>query len=808
MDISNTSLQAILESSPTAYALFNQDDNIVWINSAFTRIFGYSYDECIHQNMDKIIAPDGAMLESFGLGAPQPADSPALAQKTLRLQKNGRHIYVSMFATAIFDEAGEPHTCYQYTDITSRIKAEQHASVLHEISHAINSSQDLDELYASIHLSLGKIIDTKNFFIALYDSKSDVIKFVYYTDVAEEVGKEIEIIEQASQAKGSYTAKVIFQEQPILLTAEQIAKDYSSGQKPVGPIARSWLGVPLTIKEKTIGAVAVQNYELCNIYDDSDMEILQSVTEQIAIAIEAKRTEQELIESEYLHKTLFNQSVDAIIVHDLRGTILKVNDVAVSRFGYSEAELLTMSMGDVCKSSDGFPLEDHVIVSNDDEVSYTFETVQLLKSGLEVLSELHGKQILYKGNKAIICSVHDITEKKAREDEKLALEKRLNRAKTMQALGQLAGGVAHDLNNILSGISSYPDLILHKLPEDSPLRNPLETIKKSGFKAAEIVDDMLTLTRLGNKNDSVINLNHSIREFLLSPEYLKLKDENPNVQVLTTYDDELLNIEGSDVHLSKVFLNIIKNGFEAIVRNGRILIETGCTYLSSQMVTRDVIPEGEYVTVRISDSGNGIAEENIEHIFEPFYTTKQMGNSGTGLGMAIVWRTMKDHNGYIDLQSSEESGTAFTLYFPASRSELDVQSISTKMTDCFGNGELVYVVDDVPEQRVIASSILKELGYQVLSFESGEEVIAFLQVRQEYPALFILDMVMKPGIDGVETFRSICKMAPNQKALIASGFSELDQIKAASKSGISQYLKKPYSLEDLALAVKKVLDRM
>lgn len=808
MDISNTSLQAILESSTTAYAICNQDGDITWINNTFTRIFGYSFDECLYQNLDKLIAPDECILESSCLETTRPVGSPALAQETLRLQKNGRHIYVSMFATPIFDEAGVSHTCYQYTDITSRVKAEQHASVLHEISHAINSSQNLDELYTSIHISLGKIIDTANFFIALYDKNSDVIRFVYYTDVAEEVGKEIEVIEQASQAQGSYTAKVIFQEQAILLTAEQIAKDYSSDQKPVGPIARSWLGVPLAIKKKTIGAVAVQNYELSNIYNESDMEILQSVTEQIAIAIETKRTEQELIESEYLHKTLFNQSFDAIIVHDLRGTILKVNDVAVTRFGYSETELLTMSMRDICKSSDAFSLEDQAIVSNDDEISYTFETVQLSKSGVEILSELHGKQILYKVNKAIICSIHDITEKKAREDEKLALEKRLNRAKTMQALGQLAGGVAHDLNNILSGISSYPELILLKLPEDSPLRNPLETIKKSGFKAAEIVDDMLTLTRLGNKNDSVINLNHSIREFLLSPEYLKLKEENPNVQVLTTYEDDLLNIEGSDVHLSKVFLNIIKNGFEAIVRSGRILIETECTYVSSQIETRDYILEGEYVTVRISDSGNGIPEENIEHIFEPFYTTKQMGNSGTGLGMAIVWRTMKDHHGYIDLQSTEERGTTFTLYFPASRNELDVQSISTNMTDCIGNGELIYVVDDVPEQRIIASSILKELGYRVLTFESGEDVLAFLQVRQEFPALFILDMVMKPGIDGAETFKHICKMVPNQNALIASGFSEIDQIRTASKSGIDQYLRKPYLLEDLARAVKKALGRI
>lgn len=802
MNISNTPLQAILESSPTAFSLTNQQGEIIWVNETFTQIFGYQPDECLHQNLGTLITPCEDQYQSPDSAVSGSITGQPSQRETVILHKSGRRIHVSLFATPIYDEAGSCHTCCQYVDISSRVKAEQHASVLHEISHAINSSKDLDELYLSIHRSLGTLIDTKNFFIALYEKDTDVIRFVYYTDVAEEVGKEIEVIEKASQAKGSYTAKVIFQEQPVLLTAEQIDRDYGSDNKPVGPIARSWLGVPLTIKNKVIGAVAVQNYDLPDIYNENDIDILQSVTEQIAIAIEAKRTEQELIESEYLHKTLFNQSVDAIIVHDLNGTILKANDVAITRFGYRETELQAMSMGDICKSADGFPWESQSTVSDDDGISYTFEAVQLSKSGLQMLSELHGKQLIYKGNKAIICSVRDITEKKAREEEKLALEKRLNRAQTMQALGQLAGGVAHDLNNILSGISSYPELILHKLPEDSPLRQPLETIKKSGFRAAEIVDDMLTLTRLGNRNDSVINLNNSIREFLQSPEYLKLKEDNPDVEVEAAYEDTLLNIEGSEVHLSKVFLNIIKNGFEAIVHSGKIRIETGNTYISSRRVSLDLVPEGEYVTIRISDSGIGIAQENTEHIFEPFYSTKKMGNSGTGLGMAIVWRTIKDHNGYIDLQSSETDGTTFTLFFPVSRNELDKQSFSTRMTEYLGDGELVYVVDDVPEQRIIASSILDELGYRTCTFESGEAILAFLQVNHTFPDLFILDMVMKPGIDGVETFQNICKLAPNQNALIASGFSETEQVKAAGQSGISQYLRKPYALEELARAVK------
>jgi PAS domain S-box-containing protein len=805
LNISSISLQAILQSSPHGYALTCQASRILWVNDTFTRIFGYSAEECLGQNLEDLIAPDGYQCEHKDEIALLSTNGVAVKEE-LRLHKNGKSIHVSISTTPIYEKDGTFRTCYHYTDISNRVKAEHHASVLRDISHAINSTQNLKELYSSIHGSLSRLLDTTNFFIALYDEQSDQIKFVHYTDVGEEAGKEIEVIDHASLAKGSYTAQVIFREKPILLSAEQIHRDYDSVNKPVGPISLSWLGVPLCIKDKVIGAVAVQSYTTPNSYDENDIAILQSVTEQIAIAIETKQTEQELVESELLHKTLFNQGADAIFVHDLNGKILKANDVALARFGFSEAELLELSVTDIYNSYSVHEIfEARVHSSSVDYSSHIQEATQRTKSGSEIISELHSKEMYYKGQKAVICSARDITEKKAREKEKHALERRLSRAQTMQALGQLAGGVAHDLNNILSGISSYPELMLLKLPEDSPLRQPLEMIKNSGFRAAEIVDDMLTLTRLGKKGESVINLNCSIENFLATPEYLKLKEQNPNIQVITTHNNQLLNIEGSEVHISKVILNILKNGFEAILERGRIHIATDNLYVSSLKVLQDFVPEGEYVIMRISDSGVGIPDENIEHIFEPFYTTKQMGNSGTGLGMAIVWRTVKNLNGYIDVSSSKDNGTSFTLYFPASRKELSEKPHNINISEYLGHGELLYIVDDIPEQRLIASSILHELGYRVRTFENGEDVLAFLEARQEFPHLFILDMIMEPGIDGAETFRNICALAPQQKALIASGFSENKQVKAASSMGVAEHLKKPYTLENLARAVKKAL---
>lgn len=182
-----------------------------------------------------------------------------------------------------------------------------------------------------------------------------------------------------------------------------------------------------------------------------------------------------------------------------------------------------------------------------------------------------------------------------------------------------------------------------------------------------------------------------------------------------------------------------------------------------------------------------------------------MGRSGTGLGMAVVWGTVKDHNGYVDVQSELGEGTAFTLYFPMTRKKLPKEKRNILTAEYMGKGESILIIDDVKQQRVIASSMLKKLGYNVLSVPSGEEAVIYLQ--ENTADLLVLDMIMNPGIDGLETYRKILAVHPQQKAIIASGFSESEQVKAAQEMGAGAYLKKPYSFEKMGLAVKRELEK-
>lgn len=224
--------------------------------------------------------------------------------------------------------------------------------------------------------------------------------------------------------------------------------------------------------------------------------------------------------------------------------------------------------------------------------------------------------------------------------------------------------------------------------------------------------------------------------------------------------------------------------------------------LEGSVVGFEIIPPGSYVILSVTDNGNGIATQSKNHIFEPFYSEKELGRSGTGLGLTIIWNTIRDHNGYINLATSKK-GTRFDLYFPLSSNQ-NFQSISRRvMNDLIGNGERILVIDDEEFQREIARTTLNQLGYNVQTVGSGEEALEF--VRSESVDLLVLDMVFETGMNGVDTFAAIKEIKPQQKALVTSGFFYLAEQARISSLGVNQYLHKPYSIAAMGRAIRQAL---
>ncbi len=302
----------------------------------------------------------------------------------------------------------------------------------------------------------------------------------------------------------------------------------------------------------------------------------------------------------------------------------------------------------------------------------------------------------------------------------------------------------------------------------------------------------------------VVNLNSIVSEYLLSPEHEKLQLNHPKVKVEHHLDANLLNILGSPVHLSKTIMNLVSNAAEAMPDGGKITIRSENRHEDKNLNAFDDIGKGDYVTLKVRDTGIGISPEDIERIFEPFYTKKSMGRSGTGLGMAVVWGTVKDHRGYIDLKSQEGKGTIITLYFPVTRKELDKIAEAVDIEAIKGNGETILIVDDVMEQRQIASEMLQKLGYSVTTVDSGEAAVDYLHHHQV--DLIVLDMIMDPGIDGLETYQKILEIHPGQRTIIASGYSESDRVREAQRIGAGTYIRKPYLLEKFGHAIKTELN--
>jgi len=517
--------------------------------------------------------------------------------------------------------------------------------------------------------------------------------------------------------------------------------------------------------------------------------------------------EKALKESEEKYKKIVKYAPAGIFEFDLKTfKFINVNDVMCEFTGYTEQELLLMTLFDILNEENGKKakeLFENVFFGQDDPPPVEYKI--LGKKGQE-LSVITNSKFFFKDGSPIkaMTVVHDLTAIKKAEEERKVFEVKLQNARKLESLGTLAGGVAHDLNNILSGLVSYPDLLLHDLEEDSSLREPLLTIKKSGEKAAEIVQDLLTLARRSVTAKKVINLNQVVNDFIISPEYRKIVGKQHNIEVEMNITEGILNVVGAYSHISKAVANLVANAADAMPAGGRITIATRDCYIDKPYTGFEIIPEGEYAILEVSDTGIGMPQSDLEKIFEPFYTKKKLGRSGTGLGMSVVWGAIKDHDGFIDIITEEGSGTTFILYYPASRSEID-SPLPVYIEDYLGKGESILIIDDAQEQRDLAKRMMERLGYDVTTAASGEDAVALIKKRSF--DVLILDMIMPPGIDGLATYREILKITPDQKAVIASGFAKTERVNETQKLGAGVYIKKPYTLEKIGLAVRAELDQ-
>jgi PAS domain S-box-containing protein len=563
----------------------------------------------------------------------------------------------------------------------------------------------------------------------------------------------------------------------------------------------------INITEKS-GRIARGEYSLS--LPESSYTELQQLSDSIShMALAIRKREQELREKEITYRELVENTSNLVLRLDRDLAIVYANHTIERFTGRSAPSALGMNFKNILADEDR-PLFIKSLASWTKE-HISSGTVECRIPApdsdsdchLLLTANLHFDASGRLGDISVIG--HVITARYQVEKQKKEMEEKRQVSQKMELLGLMAGGVAHDLNNILAGIINYPELLLTKLQPHDPLRRPIEAIKKSGERAAAVVADLLTVARDSASVYKITDLNTLITGYLSTPEFKKLQDLHPNVSFSFHPCADIWACNCSPIHIEKTMMNLITNAFEAVKTDGTVEITTANVDPAGRPPETEAdLKSVPCVVFTVKDSGECIPPSDLKRIFEPFFSKKGLGRSGTGLGLTVSWNTIREHGGTITVHN-DRNGSLFTVYLPADQDSPKPTVTSVRGKEQQGNGEHILVVDDEEDLREIGVEMLELLGYKSSAVSSGEKALEFL--HHTPVDLILLDMQMDPGMNGKETYKEIKKLYPHQKALITTGFSTSDDVEATLLEGAGSFIKKPFGLQDLAKAVDQVLNQ-
>ena len=516
---------------------------------------------------------------------------------------------------------------------------------------------------------------------------------------------------------------------------------------------------------------------------------------------ELKRAERGLREAEARYRDLFENANDIIYTHDLAGTVTSANKKAEQVVSYGADELIGMNVAQLV----AMEAEELVGQSLMERLGGLgqYEAELIAKDGRRVPVEVSSRLMYEKGKAVGIQAIaRDISERRQAEEEHLRLEEQLLQAQKMESVGRLAGGVAHDFNNLLTAIIGYSQLLLGRLDEKSAMRQEVEQILKAGRRAAALTEQLLTFSRRQRLDPKRINLNDTIADLMKMLRRLIGAD----VEVVLHIDSGLPAVFADPVHVEQVLMNLAVNARDAMPRGGQLLIQTlGLELDEDDCHVHSWARPGKFAEIRVSDRGVGMDSETLQHIFEPFYTTKDLGK-GTGLGLAVVYGIIQQHDGLLHVSSFPGEGTTFRVLFPASSGEAEPQ-VERVDPPLRGGTETILIAEDEEPLRTLAAQLLSELGYKVLLAGDGEEALKIYRDQGVQIDLMLLDIVM-PRMSGRQVYEAIRKQGSNTPAIFISGFVPEGTRASYGAELNAPLIQKPYSIGDLGRKVRDVLDRL
>ena len=508
--------------------------------------------------------------------------------------------------------------------------------------------------------------------------------------------------------------------------------------------------------------------------------------------------EQKLLESEHLFRAIFNHNPGGMMIVDENYKIFDVNEETCKITGYTREELISGLCDKVCPK--GSRSKQCPIWTENSKGFSGMETTIKCKNGTKIPIIKNAQMVKIQGKNYLLEAFLNISPLKISEQKRKEAEQQLRQAQKLESVGRLAGGVAHDLNNLLSPIIGYAEMLMMDLGEDKTYIPPLSEILKAGIKAKTMISQLLAFSKKQTLNYLIVDLNTTIANF----EKLLRRTIRENIEINLALEDNLPLIKADAIQIEQVILNMVINAQDAIEEKGSISISTASVEITDLELKKFTnLKPGKYIKLSIKDTGCGIKQDTIDKIFEPFYSTK--GVFGTGLGLATAFGTIEQHNGTINCISKPGKGTTFNIYLPISN-EKDNPTVPLKTdTQKFQGKENILLAEDNAQVRQLCQKLLEKKGYKVFSAENGQQALDLLEKYGTKIELLLTDIVM-PEMNGKELYLKASKMHPNLKVIYMSGYTaevikSFDNIRERKN-----FIQKPFSTKILYKKVREVLD--
>jgi two-component system cell cycle sensor histidine kinase/response regulator CckA len=516
-----------------------------------------------------------------------------------------------------------------------------------------------------------------------------------------------------------------------------------------------------------------------------------------------KLAQNDLIQIEQQYRELLESSSDLIYTQDLQGRFLSANPAIHKLFGFTLDEFLGRKASEFMDPKMEPLFRSEYLDALIEHGEHGGISKYSRKDGSKIYIEYRSKLVSPKNGEPYISGIgRDVTERIHAQREKIRLESELRQSQKMEAVGTLAGGIAHDFNNILSAIIGYSDLALQAAKIGKTSAENLEQILKASDRAKGLVEQILYFSHKGHSVLNPLDLNQQIIDISIMLERTIPK----MISIDLRLDPNLRLINGDSYRIDQVLLNLATNAKDAMPDGGNLTIKTSHITLDEEHAKSlpDALP-GEYALLTVTDTGVGMDKDTLDHIFEPFYTTKDIG-SGTGLGLSSVYGIVKSHDGFMSCTSELQAGTTFQIFLPALPPEMRLNDSAEPYADTTpGGDETILLVDDEEFIRRLGQEALETSGYRVLKAQNGEEAVSIYATKSKAIDLIVLDISM-PGMGGNKCLQKILSVNPKAKVVISSGYSLQGDLKESIELGAVAYLGKPFRMAELLKKIRQVLD--